>query len=203
MQQVLFIHGGGGFSNYDDFLNSLRHNPLRNPTGEKPKRWSGALREDLGESFALFQPSMPNSENAKYEEWKTWLERHFEYLADGVILVGWSLGGMFLAKYLLENDPPFQPKSLFLLAAPAGYFVDEKGEDCGTFRFDPKNITNLATKVPEIEIWHSTDDFVVPYEHALVFSEALPTAKLVTFSDRNHFLQESFPELVEAIKKVK
>lgn len=203
MQQVFLIHGGGAYSNYEDFLRSLKENPLRSPTGEKSVRWSHTLREDLGADFELFQPSMPNSDNAQYEEWKIWFERHFEYLKNGVILIGWSLGGMFLAKYLTENQLPFQPKSLLLLAAPAGEFVDASGEDCGTFSFSPKNIVKLATLPFPIEIWHSEDDFVVPFSHATVFTEALPKAKLVQFKDYNHFLIEEFPELITTLKKYK
>ena len=47
---------------------------------------------------------------------------------------------------------------------------------------------------------HSKDDFVVPYEHALKYKAALPEAELVTFEDKNHFLVEELPELVERIR---
>ena len=64
-------------------------------------------------------PSMPNKQNAAYDEWSIWFEKYFAYLKDDVILIGWSLGGMFLAKYLSDKPFPVKIKSLFLLAALA------------------------------------------------------------------------------------
>ena len=49
---------------------------------------------------------------------------------------------------------------------------------------------------------HSKDDFVVPYEHALKYKEALPEAALLTFEDKNHFLVEELPELLTEIRKI-
>ena len=93
-QQVFYIHGGGSFSRREAFLKTLRTNEIRNLPGTEPlKKWTGTFAEDLGESCEVFTPSMPNSQNAKYDEWKVWFERHFEHLRDEIILVGWSLGG--------------------------------------------------------------------------------------------------------------
>jgi pimeloyl-ACP methyl ester carboxylesterase len=201
-KQVLVVHGGSAFSKYDDFLRSLREGPFRNIYGAKPKRWRESLALTLCEDWEVFTPSMPNAENAQYTEWSIWFERHFSYLNDGVTLVGWSLGGMFLVKYLLEKPIPFTVQRLVLLGTPCGEYSDASGDDCGTFRFKPKDISVLTAKVADIQIWHSEDDFVVPYSHALEFKKYLPESQLVTFTDRNHFLQEEFPELIETIKQV-
>lgn len=175
---------------------------IRDLPGSEPlKKWSGTFREDLGDAYEVFMPAMPNSQNAKYEEWKIWFERYFEYLHDGVILVGWSQGGYFLAKYLIENEPPVTIKALFLLAAPFEK-TDFGGEDGGDFAFDTERVGELAKKVGKIEIFHSKDDFLVPYEHALKYKAALPEAESVTFTDRNHFLIEQFPELAQHINNL-
>lgn len=201
-QQVFYIHGGAAFSRYDDFLTHLKTKVIRDlPGAEVLKKWSSTLREDLGEAYEVFTPSMPNSQNAKYEEWKIWFERYFEYLHDGVILVGWSQGGYFLVKYLIENDTPFTVKALCLVAAPFES-VDFEGEDGGDFAFDTSRVGELAKKVEKICIFHSKDDFLVPYEHALKYTKALPGATLVTSEDKNHFLIEKFPELLTHIKRL-
>jgi len=44
---------------------------------------------------------------------------------------------------------------------------------------------------------------VVPYEHAEALSRAIPEAELVTLEDKNHFLVEALPELIEKIKAIK
>ncbi len=205
-QQVFYIHGGDAFRDYDKYLKYLKVIDISGlpDEAETPKRWGKTLREDLGEEFEVFIPQMPNKLNASYQEWKIWFERYFEYLHDDVILVGWSLGGMFLAKYLIENDLPFKVKALFLLAAVYGdgSLVDESGEDGGDFVYDIARLPEITDKVGTITIMHSKDDFVVPYEHALKYKAALPEATLLTFEDKNHFLVEELPELLAEIRKV-
>lgn len=200
-QQVFYIHGGSSYSDYDAFLDSLRSDIPRDlPSLPKVKRWADTLREDLGEGFEVFTPKMPNSQNAKYQEWKLWFERHFEYLEGDVILVGWSQGAYFLAKYLIEEELPFSVKALILLAGPFEP-ADFGGEDGGDFAFDTDDIEKVAEKVSNIHIFHSKDDFVVPFEHALKYQAGLPMAVLHTFEDKNHFLIEEFPELIQLIKE--
>ena len=201
-QQIVFIHGGSAYSNYEDFLTVLRTVPIEDPLGEVVrKKWQPTLRELLVDTHEVYYPTMPNRANAKYLEWRIWFERYHAYLCDGVILIGHSQGGYFLAKYLSENTMPVTVKAVYLLAAPFGP-DNFDGEDGGDFAFDPANLPRLAEQVGAIYILHSTDDPVVPYAHALKYKEALPTAELVTFNDKNHFLLEEFPEIVEHLSRL-
>lgn len=201
-QQVFYIHGGTAYSNYQVFLENLKQTPVRDlPSSDSVKNWSSTLREDLGEDYEVFTPSMPNKQNAKYLEWKIWFERYFPYLRDGLILVGWSQGGYFLSKYLIENPAPVAIKALILIAAP---FQPDNfdGEDGGDFTFDTAQAGQLAKKTEAIYLLHSTDDPIVPYAHARNYQQALPNARIVTFSDKNHFFQSDFPQLLELIRSV-
>ncbi len=199
-QQVFFIHGGSSYPHYQEYLELLQTKEIRDLPGLKVlKKWSKTLREDLGGEYEVFMPSMPNSHNAKYEEWKIWFERHFDHITNDIILVGWSLGGHFLVKYLTENNLPVRVKALFLVAAP--YVMSGEGGDRG-FDIDISRVGELFTKVSKIIILHSKDDFVVPYEHALQYKAQLPEAKLITFEDKNHFLTEDFAELLDMIRDV-
>jgi pimeloyl-ACP methyl ester carboxylesterase len=125
-------------------------------------------------------------------------------VVDGVILVGWSLGGMFLAKYLSETEPKKHVKAAFLLAAPSGVFADESGAggDCVEFRPEAGKVVNLTRRIPHLEIWHSKDDPVVPIGEVEWYRAHVPRANFVIFEDRNHFLVESLPELIAAIKQI-
>ncbi|MCA9360958.1 alpha/beta hydrolase [Candidatus Kaiserbacteria bacterium] len=201
-QQVFYIHGGKAYSNYSDYIEYLKTAEIRNlPSSIQMKKWSNSLPESLGEDYEVFMPSMPNSNNAKYKEWKIWFERHFEYLKDGVVLLGWSQGGYFLTKYLIENELPFIAKALILVAAP--FEADDfGGEDGGDFAFATEKVGDIAEKVEKIYILHSKDDFVVPYDHALRFKAGLPPATLLSFEDKNHFLIEEFPEIISLIKSM-
>lgn len=202
---ILFIHGGEAFSTQERYLEHLRTGEIKDPfvEHEKPVRWTQTLREDLGEGFSVLTPTMPNKHKAAYEEWKIWFERHLEFVSEDVILVGWSLGGQFLVKYLAENATSVPVKALFVLAAPFHYFESaDCPEDGGDFYFASKDVPTVGEKVENIHILHSTDDFVVPYEHATEYAAALPQATLHTFEDKNHFLVEALPELLELIREV-
>jgi predicted alpha/beta hydrolase family esterase len=199
-KQIVFIHGGNAFCQYENFLTYLKNKEIEDPFVESAqKRWQPSLREVLSETYEVCYPSMPNSKNAKYAEWKIWFEKHHAFLRDGVILIGHSLGGYFLAKYLSEEKMSVTVRALYLLAAPFEN-DDFDGEDGGDFAFDPMNLPRLAGQVGAVYILHSKDDPVVPYAHALKYKEALPTAELILFEDRNHFILEEFPELIEHIE---
>lgn len=199
-QQVFYIHGGESYENHDIFLERLRTKDIWDLPSETPKvKWTQSFASELGPDFEVFMPAMPNKQNAKYEEWKIWFERHFEHLRDGAVLVGCSLGAMFLAKYLSKNEIPFKVRAIYLMATPVSdtAFADE---DCGTFRFSLDSSSVLTRRAGEVFIVHSKDDFLVPYEHAVRLNQAIPGSELVTFEDKNHFLIEEFPELIAHIK---
>jgi predicted alpha/beta hydrolase family esterase len=201
-KQVVFIGGGDSYTNYEDYIRALENAPLRNPLGGKSSRWTDSLRKDLGKDYELYMMAMPNTDNAVYAEWKIWFEKHFEYFNDGVILVGWSLGGAFLVKYLIEETPLVAVAGLFLLAAPCGSYAEPGGNDTGSFQFDPALLPAVAKKVSAITILHSEDDFVVDPEHAHLYKEMLPEAMMVLYTNKNHFLIEEFGEFVEMVKGV-
>ena len=172
---------------------------LRNWKLEKEDEVEDSFYKDEDE-FEIILPMMPLGWKANYEEWKIWFERHFEYLHDGVIMIGCSLGAMFLYKYYSENQLPFKTKELILMASPVPELLPAEEKDCGDFVYLMADLNKLIKQSQHITIMHSKDDFVVPYEHALKYKEVLPEAELVTFEDKNHFLVEELPELVERIR---
>lgn len=203
-RQLLYIHGGSAFNIYDNYIEYLRTKDL-DPYAEKPQRWTTPFLGGLKHAgWEVFAPSMPNSGNAKYLEWKIWFERHLPYLRDGVVLVGWSQGGYFLAKYLCEHIFPRKIGALFLVAAPiqSVCFDAHALEDGGDFGFDIAHLPHLEQQVAEIHVLHSKDDFVVPYTHAEKYVAMLKSATMHTFEDKNHFLIEAFPEMEHIVRSV-
>lgn len=201
-QQIIHIHGGEAFSSYELYLERLRTMEIEDPLGlaAPRKSWSKSMGETLGDAFEVYRPSMPSHNNAKYEEWKLWFERYFEFLRDGVIIIGHSQGGEFLYRYLSENTMPVVVKRLITVGASA-YKDDFGGEDGGDFHFKPDLVKDISKIIKDIHIFHSKDDDIVPFSHAEKLHELLPTAKLHIFEDRGHFLQETFPELISLIKE--
>ncbi|MBI2618187.1 alpha/beta hydrolase [Candidatus Kaiserbacteria bacterium] len=189
--QVIYIHGGEGWSTYEEYLTYLKTTDvIVDPRGEAPKRWSKTLSERLGDDFQVLSIQMPSKQNAKYNEWKIWFERHFQFFDNEVVLIGHSLGANFLAKYLSENTFPRRILSLHLVAGCFG--------EPGWFEL-PKDLSNIEKQTKDIVIYHSHDDDVVPFSAAGKYKVSLPSAKVVEFSDRGHFLGEEFPELVQNV----
>lgn len=199
-QQVIYIHGGESFVNHTDFLERLRTKGIWDlPSSRAVGKWTDRLPHDLGDGYEVFLPQMPNKQNARYEEWKIWFERHFEYLRDGAILIGCSLGAMFLLRYCTEETLPFVPKALILMATPLP-LPDLDDSDCRDFMCQLALVPSLTDKVPRVAIFHSTDDFAVPYSHGTALAALLPKASFITLTDKNHFIVPELPELVAYIK---
>ena len=98
-QQVVVIHGGRTFPTYEEYLHSLKTREITAEKFKLQKDWKESLQNELGEEFEVFNPKMPNGNNAVYEEWKIWFERMLGFLGDNAVLIGQSLGGIFLVKY--------------------------------------------------------------------------------------------------------
>lgn len=197
--QVVYVHGGESFLKYDDYLERLRTIPLWHLEPDQAKKWTKTLAEDLGDYYEVIMPSMPNRENAKYGEWQIWFERHFEHLKDGAIIIGCSLGAMFLTKYLSENILPFSAQAIILMAA-AIPVPGEDHTDFGDFLIDLDKVNNITDNYKNVVIMHSKDDFVVPFEHGEKLHNAMSRAEFLPFDDKNHFLVSEFPELIAKIK---
>jgi predicted alpha/beta hydrolase family esterase len=162
--------------------------------------WKYHLDEKLGSEFDVYNPSMPGKDFAEYDLWKMWYERVLGELDEVPIVVGHSLGAMFLTKYYSENIPK-SPLTALLLVAPV-YCGEEKKENyCHSFSFT-SDISNIHKSFENVDFFFSEDDFVVSFDNYGFYKKALPKATYSVFKDRGHFLQEEFPELVEEIQKL-
>lgn len=195
--QIVFIHGGDSFDSdveFYDFLKSLIYDPY--PVEQK--KWRDGIKEALIETHECIMPRMPNAMNADYIAWSIWFEKLIPYLRDGVVLVGHSLGSGFLLRYLSNNKLPLKVSQLHLVAG----VIDDK--DCpgvGDFGIDITTWSGFAAAIDAVHVWHSSDDDCVPIHHATRLTEKYPEAITHYFTDRGHFLQPEFPELLAVIKK--
>jgi uncharacterized protein len=198
-KQIVVIHGGDTFETHEDFLSFLKDFVIDDLRYFKGKRWKDNLQDDLGEEFEVIVPQMPNKSNAHYAEWEIWFNKIAPLLNEQVVLVGHSLGGIFLAKYLSENQFPKKIAATFLVAAC--FDADDSEYSLGDFIL-PSDLTKFAHQGGMIYLYHSKDDEVVPYADVEKYKSKLPQAQVVSFSDRGHFSQEHLPELVQTIKGI-
>jgi uncharacterized protein len=194
--QLFLIHGGMTFRKRKDYVDYLK---TRDISIQKRRRWSeGFIDQKLGKRFEIIRPRMPQQDDAKYEDWKIYFERHFPYLRDNIILIGSSLGGIFLAKYLSEHKFPRKILSTYLICPP---FDDSlPGEDlAGGFRLR-SDLTKMEKQTKNLYLMFSKTDDVVPLEHADKFRKKLKKARFIVFKDKNgHFKISRFPEIVGMI----
>jgi predicted alpha/beta hydrolase family esterase len=194
-KQIIFIHGGDVFKTYKDYLVFLYKYKI-NPLSPRRDKWQDYLQKNLGSKYEVLMPQMPNALNARYLEWKIYFEKLLPTLNKEIILIGKSLGGIFLAKYLSTNKITNKIKALFLVAAP----FDDK--DCEEALFDfnftkkeLKNLSSLSKQCKSINVFQSYDDTVVPFVDFLKYKKSLPKANFYALKNYGHFDTKKFPEI--------
>ena len=196
--QILVIHGGMTFKGKKDYLRFLKTRPI---SIEEKISWSGDyLKRKLGATFEIIKPRMPLQDFAKYAEWKIHFERHFPHLRNNIILIGSSLGGIFLAKYLSENKFPKKILSTYLICPPFDNTLS--GEDlCGGFNLR-SDLSMIEKNSKNLNLLFSKDDDVIPVAHADKYKKKLKNANIIIYKSKNgHFKISEFPEIVRMIKR--
>ena len=195
-KQIIVIHGGTTFPTHEAYIEHLTTLDIDIARLRYKVDWKGSMAKDLGEAFDVITPKMPNSTNAQYYEWEIWLSNILTKIHGDVILIGHSLGGAFLLKYLSENTIKNKINALFLIAAP---IESEHNEYLGEFT-KPNDTSNILRQTNKIYIMHSEDDKVVPYVQSQKLHKSIPSSKLITLQGYGHFNKEHFPELINKLK---
>lgn len=194
--QILMVHGGMTFKNDKDYVHWLK---TRKVLTKKRPYWEADLEEKLGKKFEIIRPRMPLQDNAKYRDWKIAFERYVPLLRSNCILIGSSLDGIFLAKYLSEHKLPKKAMSVFLVCAP--YDGDLPTEDLvGGFRLK-SGLSLIERNCKNIHILFSKNDDVVPISHAEKYRKKLKNAHIIIYKDKKgHFTVPKFPEIIKMIQ---
>jgi uncharacterized protein len=130
MKQIVIIHGGNSFSSHEAYLQDLKEKELDYERLLYSGKWREWVAQTITDADVLL-PDFPNKQNAQYDEWRIYFEKLLPLLTGKVSLVGYSLGAMFLAKYLHEKPLKNQAYQLILIAP---CYDDESTEDLGSFK---------------------------------------------------------------------
>lgn len=179
-RQILFIHSAG-------------------PQGphEGSSDFIASLRDALGAEYSILSPIMPHPASPAYEPWKEKLTAVLAGLHGEIIVIGHSLGGSVLLKYLSEESHHAAIAGLFLVATP--YWGSDEDWQAEEFILQDGFASKLAG-IPRIMLYHSDDDEIVPINHSLLYAEELPNAALRTLHGRGHSFNTGLPELVDDIR---
>lgn len=177
-KQVLFIHSGGaqGLKQGSNYLISY-------------------LRAMLGDDYQVLSPEMPEPEHPEYLPWKAELSKDLARLQNDAILVGHSLGGSVLLKYLSEEQVSKPIAGLFIVAAPYWGMDDWQVDE---YRLE-EDFQNHLPFLDHLFFYHSRNDEVVPFSHLATYAGKLPQAT-VRETQGQHLFSTGLPELVADIK---
>ena len=163
---ILFIHGAGEGAYTEDKL--LADN----------------LQQQLGDSYSVVCPKLPNEADAPYDQWKHIILDTIHGMPEPVILAGHSVGASILLKILSETTPDKHIAGIYLLATP---FWGGDG-----WRYDgyeqlqlPSDIANILPKAP-IYLYHCKNDEIVPFTHLGLYKKLLPDATIREVAGGNH-----------------
>ncbi len=177
-RQVLFVHGGG------------------QEAFEEDKKLAANLQDVLGAAYDLRYPEMPDADSPEYESWKEQIAKELAALDGEVILVGHSLGGSIVLKYLSEVMVEKPVVGLFLIAAP--YWGAEDWE-VNEYALQDDFASKLPGELP-VFLYHSRDDQVVPFAHLALYAEKLGQATSREFDGRGHQFNDDLSEVALDIK---
>jgi uncharacterized protein len=179
-QPVLFIQGAG-----------MMHDP------EGSGRLAAYLTGELSADHRMIAPEMPDADNPHYQPWRDRIEQELEATDQEVILVGHSLGGSVLLKYLAEGTYRKPVPGLFLVSVPNwgpdGWAYDE---------FAVPNDVGSRLPASRIFLYHSRDDPEVPFAHLGYYQEHLRHATARPVEGSEHSFVDGLPILLDDIKSL-
>lgn len=151
MKQALIFHGTGGSSNGNWFP------------------WLKTKLEKQG--YHVTVPQFPNPDAPNFQDWSRELEKYREYINENSVLIGHSLGGLFLLRVLERLSVPI--RAAFFVAAPIGvkpirYYESDK--KFSGFDFDWETIKK---KAKHFDVFHSDNDPYVCLDNGKQLAEHL------------------------------
>src|SRR5919198_5948468 len=174
--QLFFVQGGGSGAYKED------------------RKLADSLQAALGNSYRVLYPRMPREADPDYKLWKVEIAGHFAKTVSPRLLVGHSVGGAMILKYLSEN-PNIPITALFLLAAPYVGADETWRDDAVQVNF--KKLRHIRCTF----LYHCRDDKVVPFEHLALYSSSLSGARVRRFRSGGHQFRNRLFEIATDIER--
>jgi predicted alpha/beta hydrolase family esterase len=176
-RRVLFIHGGGEGAH------------------EADKKLAASLRGTLGAAYGVRCPKMPDEDSPEFGAWRDRIAEELAALDGEVFLVGHSLGGSILLKYLSEEGTAKPVAGLFLVAAP---FWGAEDWEVDEYALREDFASKLPPEMP-VFLYHGRDDEVVPLAHLALYAQKLPRATVRELDGHGHQFGDDLSEVARDI----
>jgi len=153
------------------------------------------LKSKLSGEFEIHFPVIEKPRLPTYEKFKKMFGWAFAAITEPVILIGHSLGGSTLLKYLSEERPAIAASAIFLISTP--HWKSDMNE------FELKtNFQAFLKDIPAVFLYHSKNDTEVPFENLKFYKGAFKTAIVRELPGKEHIFSNGLPELVTDIKSL-
>lgn len=181
-KRILFTHSAGS----------------QDGSGEGSFDLVSTLKTELSDEYNIQYPIIDDPDAPTYQAWKKLLDSVLEKNMEPLILIGHSLGGSVLLKYLSEEEVDISIAGLFLISIPLwgteGWNVDE-------FVL-PDNFEAKLGLSSNVYLYHSRGDETVPFEHLNFYKNAFPYATVRELEGKDHAFAGGLPELISDIKSI-
>jgi predicted alpha/beta hydrolase family esterase len=178
---VLFIQGAGEGAYVEDGLLAAN------------------LRELLGVGFEVRYPVMPNEGQANCTEWSRQIAQEVSQMRDAPVLVGHSVGGSILMKWLAETKLGKPIAAICLIAAP--FWGGEGWRYEGYQELElPEDLAARLRPGSRVLLFQCRDDEIVPFGHLALYARLLPEATICELDEGGHQLNNDLSQVADRIK---
>jgi predicted alpha/beta hydrolase family esterase len=181
-KKILFAHSSGG----------------QGSPGEGSYDLVSYLKKELSGENEIHYPIIDDPDAPTYKMWKKLLSTEFKTINQPVILVGHSLGGSMLLKYLSEERPQITILALFLVSTP---LWGKNGWDVEDFVLQ-ENFESELRHINKVFLYHCKEDAIVPFEHLNFYKRAFPNSTVRVLNGTDHAFADGLPELVDDIRAI-
>jgi predicted alpha/beta hydrolase family esterase len=154
------------------------------------------LQRQLGRDVPFAHPVMPDPDAPTYARWKRSLKQELGKLEGEIVLLGHSLGGSVLLKYLSEEPFSHPIAGMFLVATP--FWGGDK--DWHAEWMLPEDFATRLPSVGKVFLYHSKEDPNVPFGHLQRYAASLPQAKVREIPGSDHEFVHGVPHLLEDLE---
>ncbi len=174
-------------------------------TGGYPEEnWFPWLKDKLEQKgYKVFIPQFPTPKDQSIQSWLGVLKTYEKYINEDTILIGHSLGGLFLLRVLEGLAQPM--KAAFFVSAPIGIKPIANYDSDNDFSGFSFNWPDIKTKAENFTVYHSDNDPYISLENGKQLSKELGI-ELTFIPNAGHFNTKAgyttFEDLLEKIDGV-